>query len=95
MLVFFAVCDLRVGEVAAEGESFFGDVGAMDEAEGFGLGVEFVASGDDFQGILGRGGAEVHNGDGNDGDQGENGNGEHNFNDGVAALGALMEGAKV
>ena len=88
LLVFPA--GLEAGVVTRR-ESPFGDIRTVDEAESFGLGVELIASGDDFESVFGGGGTKVHNGNGNHGDKGENRNSKHKLDDGIAALGALVK----
>ena len=61
----------------------FGDVGVVEEAESFGLGVDFLASHGDFQGFLGVVKTFVHDADGTDGNHAENTDGEHDFDKSV------------
>lgn len=63
----------------------FGEEGIVNKADGFGLGVDFVAGHGDFEGNLGAGETGVHDADGEEGDYGEDGDGNHGFDDGVAA----------
>lgn len=63
----------------------------MDEAEGFGLGVDFVACHGDLQSFLGVVKAAVHDTDGANGDEAENADGEHDFDERIAPMKKLME----
>ena len=78
-----------VGEVGFGGffggEGGSGKIGAMDEAESFGLSVDFLAGHGCFKSVLGGRDSLIHEGDGTDGTEAEDGDGEHDFDKCVAA----------
>ena len=61
----------------------FGDVGVVEKAKSFGLGVDFLASHGDFQGFLCVIKTFVHNADGADGNHAKNTDSEHDFDKSV------------
>lgn len=74
---------------------FFDNVGVVNEAEAFGLGVDFVAGHGNFESVLGVVEAAVHDADGADGNDAKNTDSEHDLNESVASKWGFLSRKKV